>query len=85
MKIWAKLVTGDRIPAQTVYSSDLPTKYLCYCEWVADICRELDLSVPVILPQHYKNFVMFNNTRFKQDDFLDDIGADMLMIENCKE
>lgn len=85
MKIWAKTVSGDKITREILYENDLPMRYDNYRLWVSEICRTLDLSTPVILPAHYKNFAMFHNTRFKPDDFLDDLGADALVIEDCRE
>lgn len=85
MKIWAKTVSGDKILREIIYENPLPTKYDNYRLWIAEICRTLDLSTPVILPAHYKNFVLFHNTRFRQDDFVDDLGADMLVVEDCRE
>lgn len=85
MRIWAKLITGDKIVQEILYTSPLDMNYRNYMQWVADICRQLDLSVPIIIPAHYKNFAMFHNTRFKPDDFVDELGCDMLMIENCKD
>lgn len=85
MKIWAKTVTGDKIVREILYENPLPMRYDNYRLWVSEICRTLDLSTPVILPAHYKNFAMFHNTRFKPDDFVDDLGADALIIEDCRE
>lgn len=85
MKIWAKTVRGDKIVREILYENPLPMKYANYCEWVAEICRTLDLSTPVILPAHYKNFALFHNTRFRPDDFIDELNADFLIIEDCRE
>ncbi len=85
MKIWARTVSGDKIVRETIYENPLPMRYDNYRLWVAEICRTLDLSTPVILPAHYKNFAHFHNTRFKPDDFVDDLGADLLVIEDCRE
>lgn len=85
MKIWARLITDQKIKKDTVYASDLPMKYHCYEIWVREICDLLDVPTPVVLPAHYKNFVRFHNTRFKQDDFVESLGYDMLMLEDCKE
>ena len=85
MKIWAKTVSGDKIKREILYENGMPMRYDKYRLWVEEICRTLELSTPVILPAHYKNFAMFHNTRFKPDDFLDDLGADALVIEDCRE
>lgn len=85
MKIWAKLLIGDKIVKETIYSSTYPSKYVAFQLWIRDICDILDIPSPVIIPNHYKNFALFNNARFRPDDFVESIKFDMLLVENCKE
>lgn len=78
-------MSDHKIKKETIYVSDLPTKFACYEIWIREICDTLDVPTPVILPAHYKNFYRFHNTRFKQDDFIESLGYDMLVVEDCKE
>ncbi|MDE6189659.1 MAG: hypothetical protein K2G37_05185 [Clostridia bacterium] len=85
MKIWARLIKDDKIAKDMIYSSSLKTSASNYELWLRDICHQLDVPNPVLLNQHYKNFVNFHNTRFKDDDFIESLDYDMLIIEDCKE
>ena len=85
MKIWARLMKDDKIAKDTIYVSPLPLSEGNYELWLRDICHELDAPNPVLLNQHYKNFVNFHNTKFRQDDFVETLDCDMLVIEDFKE
>ena len=75
----------DKIAKDMIYVSPLPLSESNYELWLRDICHELDTPNPVLLNQHYKNFVNFHNTKFRQDDFVETLDCDMLVIEDCKE
>ena len=81
MKIWAKLLDEDKIFADTVYSDGSAKTYSAFCASVAEVCKILDCSTPILLPLHYSLFREFNIVRFKPDDFVDALGHSMLVIE----
>ena len=85
MKIWARLVTNDKIQKDMLYNSPLKLSLQNYEVWLREICHQLDVPNPVILDHHYKNFVNFHNTKFKQDDFVESLDYDVLIVEDCKE
>lgn len=85
MKIWARLITGDKIAKDTLYYSTLPMSPDSYELWLRDICHKLDVPNPVVIAQHYKNFKNFHNTKFKKGDFIESLDYDMLIVEDCKE
>ena len=85
MKIWARLMKDDKIAKDMIYQSPLKMSASNYELWLRDICHQLDVPNPVLLQQHYKNFVNFHNTRFKDDDFIETLDYDMLIVEDCKE
>ncbi len=85
MKIWARLVTEDKIKKDTLYRSSLKLTKDNYELWLRDICHELDIPNPVILNHHFKNFINFHNTKFRQDDFVETLDYDMFIVEDCKE
>ena len=85
MKIWARLVTNDKIQKDIIYQSPLKLTPKNYEEWLREICHLLDVPNPVLLGHHYKNFVNFHNTKFKQDDFVETLDYDVLIVEDCKE
>ena len=85
MKIWARLMNGDKIAKDTLYKSSLPLTMESYELWLRDICHILDAPNPVVIEQHYKNFKNFHNTKFRQCDFIETLDYDMLIVEDCKE
>ncbi|MDE6474433.1 MAG: hypothetical protein K2L70_04975 [Clostridia bacterium] len=85
MKIWARLVTDDKIQKDILYNSPLKMSRANYEAWLRDICHQLDVPNPVLLDHHFKNFVNFHNTKFRQDDFVETLDYDMLIVEDCKE
>ncbi|MDE6275337.1 MAG: hypothetical protein K2M75_02230 [Clostridia bacterium] len=85
MKIWARLVTDDKIQKDILYRSPLKMSRANYEIWLREICHELDVPNPILLDHHYKNFVNFHNTKFKQDDFVESLDYDVLIVEDCKE
>ncbi|MDE6361451.1 MAG: hypothetical protein K2N53_03590 [Clostridia bacterium] len=85
MKIWARLVTDDKIQKDMLYHSSLKMSKDNYEVWLRDICHQLDVPNPVILDHHFKNFVNFHNTKFRQDDFVETLDYDIFIVEDCKE
>ena len=85
MRIWAKIIKNNEIEKDIIYEDDSEMKYLTYQKWVGDICNLLEISTPVIIPYHYKNFALFHNTMSKAADFVHPVEFDALRIEDCKE
>ena len=75
----------DKIAKDLIYTSSQKLTSTNYELWLRDICHQLDAPNPVLVNQHFKNFVNFHNTRFRQDDFVETLDYDMLIIEDCKE
>ncbi len=75
----------DKIAKDLIYTSSQKLTATNYELWLRDICHQLDAPNPVLVNQHFKNFVNFHNTRFRQDDFVETLDYDMLIIEDCKE
>lgn len=85
MKIWARLLTNQRIKKDLIYTADNNAGSDNYDDWIREICHTLDIPTPIILPTHYKNFINFHNTKFKQDDFVESLDYDMFIVEDCRE
>jgi hypothetical protein len=85
MKIWAKLYIKNDIAKDLIYESNLEMSYENYQKWLQDICNLLDIPNPVVIPYHYKNFVYFHNTLFKEDDFVQSLNYEKFRIEDCNE
>ncbi len=84
IKMWVKIMCDDKIENQMTYTSiDNFTNDTFYLH-IAEICHKLDIPSPIVLPMHIKHFVNYNNTSFKQRDFVESINFDKLVIENIR-
>ena len=45
------------------------------------VCEQMDIPTPVATSVNWRHYVMFNNTRFKERDFVEHIDFDMLELE----
>ena len=45
--------------------------------------RKLDIATPVVLPQHFLNFVRFHNCRFYENDFVESFPYERFVVEDC--
>lgn len=75
----------QRILQDMIYTSALPMNEQNYEIWIREICDKLDIPVPVVLGVHFLNFVRFHNTKFRPEDFVESLGCDMFIVEDCKE
>ena len=46
---------------------------------------KLDIPTPVLLPNHFLNFVRFHNCRFYEGDFVESFSYDRFILEDCKD
>jgi hypothetical protein len=76
-RLWARIVTGHRIVRQATAPClrDDPQPALM------EVLKELDLSRPVWLPKHQREWDDFGQTRFTQEHFMESIPFDRLEIE----
>lgn len=85
LKIWAKIITGDKIKKDLIYRSDEKFAKNKLHSYLIEICHEMDVPTPVVLKSHIKNFDSFNITRFKASDFVESVDFDSLVLENASE
>ncbi|NLJ58281.1 MAG: hypothetical protein GX339_05505 [Tissierellia bacterium] len=81
-KLWAKIIKNNKTINSIVVSNkeDIPNeKKRAKC--IDEICKKLDLSVPLWLKKHSKEFSQFNSVTFYPEDFIDEIDFDKLEIE----
>lgn len=83
VRIWAKLLRGDKIINQCVYEREGLTDYSLFYEYVRDICELLDCPTPVVIKTHIFNYAKYNTVRFTQSDFVEKIDFDKLVLENA--
>ena len=81
MKIWAKAISGEKIKRDVLYEyrhiNNLD-EFICAMQ---DICGLMDIPTPLCTRVNFNHFTMFNNTRFKERDFVEHIDFDVLDIE----
>lgn len=73
MKIWAATRDTNKIINEIVI--ELPTAHT-EDEWntaLCEICRELDLSRPVLLKKHINELNTFRHTTFAPSDFMEGV------------
>jgi len=85
LKIWAKLMHGQKLGKNIIYESiDSYSPDTLYSH-IEEICHKLDIPTPVVLKTHIINFHKFNYTTFTKHDFVESIDFDSLVIEHCIE
>ena len=84
MKIWARLMIDGKNVKDTLYQDNKSLTYESYENMLRNIADLLDISSPVTMTIHFKNFKEFNIHRFKPDDFVESFEYDSMEIE-CYE
>jgi len=79
-KIWSKIIKDNKIKKDFTLSLDEFSIDNLY-EYLKDICYNLKIETPIILPKHLSQLEEYNMTRFTSGDFIDFIEFDSLMIE----
>lgn len=83
-KLWAKKIKKHKIIAslnvRTKDNDDIPL-YEKRDKCVNEICKRFDISVPIWLDKHKKEFAEFKTVTFYAEDFIDEIDFDKLEIE----
>ena len=83
IRIWAKVLKNDKIIKQCMFEKDGEIDYSEFFEYVREICERLDVTTPVIIKTHLFNYAKYNNVRFTQSDFIEQISFDKLVLENA--
>ena len=74
--MWLRLIKGSRAKGDLTVPCDFDNPQLA----LREAMHELDLSVPVWLPRHEKDWQTFSLTRFTPEHFLDAVTFDRLEI-----
>lgn len=82
MRIWAIERIDGRIAKDTVRDfSGAPPLSLDELNFIcAEVCREMDTACPVVLSSHLRDYNSFLRAVFKPDDFMEQVGFDLLEI-----
>ena len=82
IKICGRLKLKDKIISTYVLELDEEFEIGEFEHYVAEICYNLDIPNPITLVKHVKNFLLFNHTIYKKEDFVEKIFFDKLELAN---
>lgn len=89
MRIWGKVFQNNHLIADHVGEVTDPmgeigrTKKVFAC--LEQICSELDLPNPIWLDSNIRDFQLYAKTRFRQDNFVENISFDFLEFHVIEE
>lgn len=81
MRIWAKLWSDNHMLRDTIIedlSSDTRTHKIFHA--LDEICLDFDLGKPIWLDSNIREFQRHSSTKFRQDNFIEEIDFDFLEI-----
>lgn len=83
VKLWAKTIQRHKIQQEAVreFSSARPSDAAGWLPLITELCKPLDVAVPVILPKHVHELARFSRTVFKPHDFMESVAFDSFEIE----
>lgn len=81
MKVWAKVMRGDKILRDVIYEEDLTLSKSDFQKLMQELAYRLDISSPVSIPNHIKHFEKFNRVKFLPRDFIEEVDFDAFIIE----
>lgn len=76
-QLWARAIRKHRI----VRSETTPLETDDLEQAIGEVCHKLDLSRPMILGKHERDWEQFGMTAFTQDHFVDAIPYDRIEVE----
>ena len=83
MKLWGTIRKDNRMIRDTTaeFPGRLPTQVDSWDDVIGVLCRELDLSRPVLLKKHVRDILEFSRAVFKPGDFMEDVDFDRFEVE----
>ncbi|MBQ4558485.1 MAG: hypothetical protein IJA61_03835 [Clostridia bacterium] len=82
VKICGRIKSKGKILSTYVFELDEVFQIGEFEHYVADICYNLDIPNPITMVKHIKNFMLFNNTQYKKEDFVEKVFFDKLELQN---
>ncbi len=80
-RYWGKIVKHHKIVKDTVAEGYRADNMENLEQMIQALCDPLDLPRPVILSKHLRDMGEFRHTRFRADDFMEDVAFDSFDIE----
>ena len=81
MKVWAKVMRGDKILRDVIHEADLSLTQSGFQSLMQEVSYKLDIATPVLLATHLKHLERFNRVKFLARDFIEDVDFDLLVVE----
>lgn len=81
MKVWAKVMNGDKILRDAVYENGMTLNEANFQKLLQEISYMLDIAVPVSLAYHFKHFERFNRIKYLPRDFIEEVDFDAFIVE----
>ena len=85
MKIWAKVMKGDKILRDVIYESELSLTPSNFQKMLQEISYKVDVATPVNLPTHFKHFERFNRVKYLPRDFIEEVDYTSFVLERVIE
>lgn len=82
IKLWVQIITDNKMQKNIIYSSEKNYSRNDFFYHLVEIASLLEIATPILTKSHFDNFEEFNNMRFIQRDFVEQINFDRLVIEN---
>ena len=83
MILYGQLINGNKVIAEAKVEKDTAGKQLrdVLEECLLQLCRDLDISVPIWLKKNTKEFAMYRKTSFYSEQFVESIKFDRFDIK----
>ena len=85
MKVWAKTIVEDKITRDILFEYSSLESEDDFVAILQQICEIMDIPTPIATQVNFQHFYNFNNTRFKERDFVESIDFDVLELEAVPE
>ena len=82
IKIHAKLIKRHKTIKNVTYINLNEYDRNNFYDYLTAICRELEISTPIVIPYFIECYENFNSVRFSKEDFVDTVDFDYLFLEN---
>jgi len=82
IKIWVKTIKEYKIIKSFIFSKEEKYSAADIFAYLAEIGEILDFPVPVVLKKHIKHLVLYNQIKFNDNDFIEEVDFDALVLEN---
>ena len=84
-RYWGKILKNHKIVRDTVADGYAAGTAADFEQMIQALCDPLDLPRPVILSKHLRDMGEFRHTRFRADDFMEEVPFDSFEVEELNE